>query len=141
MTKSLENFLINHITNIRHILRLCHYVISIKETSNTKIGADIKVDMIYLTAEIGITPNLKSLYEQKCYEDIIQMLCHELTHIITEELFDYANKLIKDKKDRKELLNKTERITQHTSKWGYRLYQEFLKDNKIDLKTGKCIKK
>jgi hypothetical protein len=140
LQKNLESFLIEHITEIISCLRLDHYQVSITDNPKKGIkgaGAAIKVNLRYLNADIWISDNIKDLYKNKAYNIILEMMIHEVTHIVTEELAQYADKHVKSTEEKKDIEFYAERVTEHTSRWAARLYKFYRKVNNIDLNTGK----
>ena len=147
--KKMFDFLYLHASSIQQCLRLTHYIIHFNdEKCKVKNAAmTISVDHQYLEADISIKDNIKEHWKLKDHQVIINCLTHEICHILIDKLYfcyeDVVEKHTKkgDKPKTKKGKFYRERLTEHVSRWGVRLYMDFMKVNGINLKTGKCISK
>lgn len=83
---------------------------------------EIQIDLEYLQADIYYWKNVEMLWKAKKKDEILQLLAHEVSHILLEELA--LESKTQSKRHRKAL----ERATEHTSRLLYRLY----KDSKVE---------
>lgn len=137
-------FLENHAWYMQQCFNLTHYKIYIADKplkGKEKDWGDLAKDfpdanMVtrivhqYLTSEILAMPQLIEEYNEGARYPIIEDLCHEITHIFTNKVWDGKDK-------DKFFLEET---TQHLSKLLMANYDMWMKKNKIDYKTG-LIKK
>lgn len=149
--KKLYNFLYAHAFAIQTCLRLSHYKLFFDDKPKNKKEAKTAAAVIYVThqyleAQITIMDNIKDLWRDKKYLVIIEVMVHEICHILVDELyFCYEDSVRKNTKKGEKLKDKKgnfyrEQITEHISRWGIRLYIDFMKDSNINIKTGKCTK-
>lgn len=141
--ESLDDFITMHLRNILWCGNLSNfelrilYAIEKPKTKKKITSMEIEVDHTYLEFDLGYNEEQILRYWQgKRYTKIIKILCHELTHIITNE----ADDMLKFKSNRKEIEYYFERMTEHTSRWLFRIYEDFMENRKVDIKTG-LIKK
>lgn len=152
--KQLFNFLCNHGTEMLICLRLTHHKVYFEDglrgddakRLDNEVAAMIYVNPTYLVATINIAKNVKELWRIKRYEAILDILIHEICHIVVDPLyFSYENS-IKEHTPKDSIQNfkegdkQREQITEHVSRWGSRLYKDYRKENNVNLKTGKCIR-
>ena len=148
--EKLFNFLYSHARNIQKCLQLTHYRLFFDDTSRKKCAIKnaamtINVDFQYLEADISVKESIKDCWKLKDYNVIINTLIHEICHILIDELYGcYEDEVKRNEKKGVKLDYDSgnfyrERTTEHISRWGARLYQDFMDINNINLKTGKCI--
>jgi hypothetical protein len=134
-----NRWVFNHVEFISTCGCLSHFKCrSLSNTTNEKTGMEIDVDHKYLEYDLAYQEEwAKDLWDKKEYETIIRFICHELTHIIINEVeaFLPPSKNIKDKVDLY-----LERSTEHTSRWLYRLYLRYMENWKIDMSSGQIGK-
>lgn len=142
-TEQLDDFIVKHIRNIRWCGCLSSFELrtlyAIENPKNKKktTSMEIAVDHTYLEFDLGYNEKeILEFWRDKRYIKILQILCHELTHIVTSE----ADEMLKIKSTTKEREFYFERVTEHTSRWLYRIYEIFIENRKVDIKTG-LIKK
>lgn len=76
------------------------------------IGAQISVDTVYLDAKIEVFPVLYDYYEDGDYYYIVETLCHEICHLLTEPMYTFAFKLTREGFEEKVAAEIRERQTQ-----------------------------
>lgn len=132
------SFVDNHLENIRSCADLSHFACNKKtlyEEKYTSWAMSISSDYRYLDFDLNINSEYASeKWENKKYRQLISTLCHELAHIVTEEI----NSCIDKKKTSHRYY--MERITEHTSRWLFQLYLKYMKEWGIDESTGQAKK-
>ena len=135
----LADFLVTHTRNILWCGNLSKfdlrklYEIGKSKAKKRMPNMEIAVDHTYLEFDLGYDKELMtSHWKDKKYSVILQILCHELTHILTTE----ADIMLKFKSSTKDRDYYFERLTEHTSRWLFRIYEDFMENRKIDIKTG-----
>ena len=104
---TLQPFLEHHCRAMLLTFCLTHYSVGFfrrKLDSNTAM--EIEVDTRYLRAEISYGYLVQCMWRQCKKKDILQILCHELCHILTND----ATK-------------NNEQLTEHISRLLYKLYE------------------
>ena len=155
MLKKEENklfdFLYSHGSAIQMCLRLSHYKLFFDDKPKNKkeaktAAAVIRVDHKYLEAQITIMDNIKELWVKKKYLVMVEIIIHEICHILIDELyFCYEDAVEENTKKGEKMKDEKgdfyrEQITEHISRWGTKLYIDFMKTNNINIKTGRCTK-
>lgn len=97
-------------------------------------GMEVKIEYDYLEFELGYGRQWAiDLWQGQQYDKLITYLCHELTHLVVEE--------IEARAEFKTNLNERrfyfERVTEHCARWLERCYEQYRKEHKITLTTGK----
>jgi len=54
------------------------------------IAAEIDISSVYLDCTITIFPTLEGIFNDKDYRGVVEILCHELCHLLTEPMFIFA---------------------------------------------------
>lgn len=138
-------FLQNHLSNLIDVAKVSNFDVDIipaeldnkdfKGPSPSKMTSVTDYEYLYCTIRYNKHLLSKS-FKNKCYQYIIGLLCHEVTHIITGEAFD-INK-IKYSGDGKYY---QERLTEHVSRFIYKIYIEnYMTIHHINIKTGLKMK-
>ena len=94
---------------------LSHYEVTFYylAQSNKKDGAmEIEVDIEYLRGSIAYTRLVRALWKLGDRKQIRQILCHEISHILTEQLWTS-----------KSTRTNNEQVTEHVSRLLFRLYE------------------
>ena len=148
--ENIDSFVGNH---LRHIL-FCSktgmdFILSYKSsdiadenekkdfTGRSPSFMTIDIDYKYLTADLIYNQErIEESWKDKNYLGIVNTLCHEVSHIITGEPFETLK--IKYKGASEEL---QERLTERVGRILYRLYINFMTENKINVKTGHINKR
>ncbi len=78
------------------------------------VGMSITVDDIYLTIELCVFPEVKKMWEMGRYKEIVTMLVHEFSHVLTTPLVRIIE--TKDKISQNILEEVKERQTERISK-------------------------
>lgn len=118
---TLKQFLKFHVEGMKRCFNLHHFNIYL-DHKKTRYGMEISVDLEYLQANIYYWKNVEMLWREGKRSEILQILSHEITHIILEEL------ALECKKETKRHRKALERATEHTSRLLCRLY---LKENQL----------
>lgn len=72
---------------------LNEYVMEVKECEyDEHVGgratmAMISIDPIYLNFSVSLYPRLKAMFDAGKRQDVAEVLCHEMSHILTEPLY------------------------------------------------------
>lgn len=66
-----------------------------KKSGNTDCMAEIDIDTTYLNFTVNIYPILERNYKEKKFDKIIEILSHEIAHILTEPLYKVIMDLYK----------------------------------------------
>ena len=113
----LREFLCFHISRMLVTMVVEHYEVSIKRVK--KLGAimDIDVDHEYLCAEIRYSTDVERLWRTGKRDWILDVLAHELTHILTSQITDEMRRS-------KKLLKREEQVTEHVSRLLLKLYKK-----------------
>lgn len=113
----IKAYLQKHTRQMQRCFIIEHYEVFVEFASKKVLdGAlmDIEVDDDYLRATIQYGSEIRNLYKQGNYEEVLKTLAHELTHVLISEMAD---------KGEPEKENKLEeRVTEHVSRLLYRLY-------------------
>lgn len=133
-----EELVKNHVAHILCCGNLSHYYLRTLDSHKMSSSFTIIPDAQYLEFRLKYSINYaKDEIESGDYDDLIRTLCHEVTHIPIGEI-DIIPKLRKMNEVIDPLF---ERMTEHTSRWLYCLYLQYMKKNGIDIKTGVAKKK
>lgn len=130
-----EQFVRNHATFILQCGGLNHYILRTLTGKPNIPGAEMTIDTDTKYLEINICYSEMDVardWQDKDYFDLLRVLCHECTHIVTTE---FVNALHIDNKANT-ISHHDERMTEHTSRWLLAAYVAFMESNHIDLKTG-----
>ncbi len=144
--EKINNFLGNHLSHLLACAWLSDFKVTFKSSKDAS-EAELKdftgtksaymtndVDYEYLTSHITYNKDklLQDFLEKK-FSNIIDILSHEIAHIVTGEAFDKLN--IKYTGDGRFY---QERLTERVGRYIYRLYMfDYVTDNKINIQTGK----
>lgn len=137
--EKLFDFIYKHIHNILNCGYMSHFVIEKiyainSATKHDDYSMQITTEDDYLRATLGINLEyITPMWLKKDYDSLIDIICHEVTHIITGE--GYRILEIQDKNDYYQ-----ERVTEHTSRWLQRLYRIYMDSWNIKLSTGGIVK-
>lgn len=141
------DFLCNHASNIQKCLRLTHYrLVFVDSEKKEEAAMIIHVNPQYLEADVDVFQNMRDHWKKRNYQTIIEVLTHEICHIIVDPMYRCyeveVEKQIKKVKDKDYEHGNffREKVTEHISRWGTRLYNNFMKVNNINIKTGKCTR-
>ena len=151
MNRKLCNILDDHAWNIIHCLNLSHFKITVsdeyldkgkqKRAMGENSSMEISVNYKYLKAEIWYNKKIaENHWKNKNKEIVIGDLIHEICHIVIDELyFEYVDKT----KIKEEDIANTyrEQATEQISRWGWNLYDEYMKKHNIKIETGLATKK
>lgn len=131
-----EQFLENHAAHILQVAGLNNYILRHLQwyaTLGKNVEMSVEVDLRYLDITINYSEDACAIdWNKPDYEDLLRVLCHEITHIITTEFIES----VYIENDPKFVEHQEERLTEHVSRWLYAAYVAFMGDNDIDLKTG-----
>lgn len=135
-----EEFILSHLWWIQSAGDMTHFrmsTLSVHDEPKHR-GGDIIMEIEprydYLDFTLGYGRKKCAQYWiNKNHRTLIQTLCHEVAHIITGE----ASDMLEYKSKTKDIEFYFERVTEHTSRWLYHVYQDYMTEHSIDLKTGK----
>lgn len=115
MNEELQAFLFKHIRQMLCIFRLTHFDVYLN-LKKSPFMMDIKVDYVYLRANIRIGKSIKRLWRKGEKKEILQTLAHEITHIA-------VGIATHNDEDRDEHTELEESATELISRVFYRLYE------------------
>ena len=90
------------------------------DISDELVLCEIHVDYKYFQFHLSVNKKLWDKELKKGNIDYLDgVLCHEIAHLITEEIEEY----LKFRSSTDDVRHRLERVTELTSKWLYRLYK------------------
>lgn len=117
--EAFEDFVRGHVDGVLQCANLSHFQISdLKQKRGD--GMEIETEYDYLEFTLGYgTQWAITHWRAENYDHLISFICHELTHIVVQEIQYHVT--MKENPDNRIWF---ERVTEHTSRWLYRLYQQ-----------------
>lgn len=112
-------FVMQEVERIRHTLGLqdwrinIHFVEAIDPDANDPTGytAEIENDHTYFESELFLSRKLEAKFDAGRPDYVIEDLCHELVHILTDGPIDYAEQFLPEYAKR-DMTRANERMTQ-----------------------------
>lgn len=128
------HFIRNHTFNILNCGRIDYQLEGVGHTeSDGKTLMWINIDTQYMQFTLHyVDENILPRWRDKKYEYLLGVLCHEISHIVVEE-FIYNIQY----KSKKQLHYWLERHTEKVARWLEIIYMEYMKQEKVNLKTGR----
>lgn len=137
------SFIDQHVENILGCADLNHYYCKRKSLivdGARDMGMSMVSDTDYNDFELAMDNAFCSLlWEQKNYRELIRFVCHEVAHIVVEEINQCVEKF--KTKGAEAHRHYFEKATEHTSRWLFQLYLEWhVPLWHIDMSTGRSPK-
>lgn len=135
--QAFTDWVFNHSRNILKAGNISNYqVVGLSWLGEpTSSAMEVVIDHKYFTIDLRVNRTWAVLkWEKKYYHDLLQTLCHEMAHVVTDEA-DHKLVFISNSKERSFYF---ERMTETTSRWLYSYYLRYMKDKPItNIATGK----
>lgn len=128
------DFVETHVSKILQCGDISHFQLSRMYSIKTG-GMEVDIDYKYLEFELGYGKEWAiKLWRAKNYWFLIKYLCHEMAHIVVEEI-DHHIKADKKYKS-SQVRFYFERVTEHTSRWLCDSYSHYCNTFSIEIATG-----
>lgn len=90
-SQAYKNFIVKIVGEAKRLMMLRHYGIDVSfDLEDEGTAAEIRVNVKYYSAHIKCHKNVYDHYKNGDKERVIEMITHEMAHIITEPLYVFA---------------------------------------------------